>query len=260
MLRRRHAEGFFGGRRFDTREIGVAFREKRLYNGFKSAEGRHNTEEQLMEGTRFDQVYETMPWHKVDTVVFDIGNILICFAPQDFLVRLFPGDEDKQRAMLEQVYRGPYWPEFDRGTIEYEDAARRLCAQFGGAYEDYMHAITGWIELKEPIEEGWRAAERCRRAGKRLLLLSNYHRAAYARLREKFANRFALFDGGCISCDCHFNKPEPEIYETLIKTFDLEPGRTLFIDDTLKNVEGAMRAGIHGFHMDEKGRMDRFFI
>ena len=63
-----------------------------------------------MEGTRFDQVYETMPWHKVDTVVFDIGNVLIRFAPEDFLERLFPGDADKQRAMLSQVYRGPYWP------------------------------------------------------------------------------------------------------------------------------------------------------
>ena len=39
----------------------------------------------MNEGTRFDGQYETMPWHKVDTVVFDIGNILIRFAPDDFL-------------------------------------------------------------------------------------------------------------------------------------------------------------------------------
>lgn len=214
----------------------------------------------MNEGTRFDLQYETMPWHKVDTVVFDIGNVLIRFAPDDFLQQLFPDDPQKQQAMLRQVYQGPYWPEFDRGTMEYEDAARRLAQEFGGRYEDYMHAITGWIELKTPIEEGWRAAQRCRRAGKRLLLLSNYHRVAYARLREKFSDRFALFDGGCISCDCHFNKPEPEIYRTLIGDFALEPGRTLFIDDTLANVTGAMRMGIHGFHMHESGMMDRFFL
>ena len=44
----------------------------------------------MNEGTRFDLVYETMPWHKVDTVVFDIGNVLIRFAPDDFLQQLFP--------------------------------------------------------------------------------------------------------------------------------------------------------------------------
>ena len=54
----------------------------------------------MNEGTRFDGQYETMPWHKVDTVVFDIGNILIRFAPDDFLQQLFPDDPAKQQAML----------------------------------------------------------------------------------------------------------------------------------------------------------------
>ena len=214
----------------------------------------------MNEGARFDLLYDTMPWHKVDTVVFDIGNILIRFAPDDFLQQLFPGDPDRQQAMLRQVYQGRYWPEFDRGTIEYEEAARRLAEEFGGRSEDYMHALTGWIELKTPIEEGWRAARRCRRAGKRLLLLSNYHRVAYARLREKFADRFEVFDGGVISCDLHRNKPEPEIYAALMEKFALTPGRTLFIDDTLANVEGARRMGINGFHMHESGMLDRFFL
>lgn len=214
----------------------------------------------MNEGIRFDLTYETMPWHKVDAVVFDIGNVLIRYAPDDFVQQLFPGDEAAQRHMLEHVFGGPYWPEFDRGTMDYEEAARRLSAQFGRTEAEYLHALRGWIELKTPVEEGWRAAGRCRRAGKRLYLLSNYPREGYARMREKFADRFALFDGGCISSDCHRLKPEPEIYRTLIDQCSLTPERTLFIDDTLANVEGAMKSGIYGFHMHENGMMDRFFI
>lgn len=214
----------------------------------------------MNEGIRFDLTYETMPWHKVDAVVFDIGNVLIRYAPDDFVQQLFPGDEAAQRHMLEHVFGGPYWPEFDRGTMDYEEAARRLSAQFGRTEAEYLHALRGWIELKTPVEEGWRAAGRCRRAGKRLYLLSNYPREGYARMREKLADRFALFDGGCISSDCHRLKPEPEIYRTLIDQCGLTPQRTLFIDDTLANVEGAMKSGIHGFHMHENGMMDRFFI
>lgn len=56
-------------------------------------------------GIRFDLEYETMPWHRVDAVVFDIGNILIRYAPNDFLKQLFPGDEQKQRDMMARVYR-----------------------------------------------------------------------------------------------------------------------------------------------------------
>lgn len=214
----------------------------------------------MTEGIRYDLTYETMPWHKVDAVVFDIGNILIRYAPDDFLVRLFPGDEQKQRDMMARVYRGPYWPCFDRGTMEYDEAAKRLAEQFGGSEADYLHALRGWIELKDPIEEGWRAARRCKRAGKRLYLLSNYPREGYLRMREKFASLFEIFDGGVISYKVHQVKPEPEIYKTLIEACSLTPERTLFIDDTLENVEGAIKMGIHGYHKHENGMMDRFFL
>ena len=168
-------------------------------------------------GIRFDLEYETMPWHRVDAVVFDIGNILIRYAPKDFLEQLFPGDAQKQQDMLARVYKGPYWEQFDRGEMEYAEAARRLAGQFGGDEAEYMRALTGWIELKTPIDEGFRAAQRCRRAGKRLYLLSNYPREGYRRMREKFADEFGdLFDGGVISSACHFVKPEKEIYEKLI--------------------------------------------
>ena len=215
----------------------------------------------MNEGIRFDLAYETMPWHKVDTMVFDIGNVLIRFAPDDFLERLFPGDEGKQQEMLARVYKGPYWLNFDRGTMTYAQAAKLLAAECGGTYEEYMHALLGWIELKTPIEEGWRAAQRCRRAGKKLYLLSNYPQQGYERLREKFAELFdPLFDGGVISCYVHQIKPEKEIYQTLISRYELDPQRTLFIDDTLCNIEGAMKMGIHGFHLHESGMLDRFFI
>ncbi|MBR5288832.1 MAG: HAD family phosphatase [Clostridia bacterium] len=214
----------------------------------------------MNEGIRFDLEYETMPWHKVDAVVFDIGNILIRFAPDDFIEQLFPGDEKMQRDMLDRVYHGPQWKEFDRGTMTYEEACAQMTAQYGGRYEDYMHALTGWIELKTPLEEGWRAAKRCKRAGKKLYLLSNYPRQGYERLREKFADRFEIFDGGVISCYVHLLKPEEEMYSTLIDACSLDPARTLFIDDMPDNVHGAMKKGIHGFHMHETGMMDRFFL
>ena len=163
--------------------------------------------------------------------------------------------------MLRYVYHGPYWPCFDRGTLTYEEAAARLAAETGGRYEDYMHALSGWIELKTPIEEGWRAARRCRAMGKKIYLLSNYPRAGYERLREKFADHFGdLFDGGIISCYDHVNKPEREIYQLLCDRYGIVPQRAVFIDDTLMNIQGANLFGMHGFHMHEKGMMDRFFI
>ena len=39
----------------------------------------------------------------------------------------------------------------------------------------------------------------------------------------------------------------------------MNPLRTLFLDDTLANVEGAMRAGINGLWVDVPGKLDAFF-
>lgn len=215
----------------------------------------------MNKGTRFDLAYETMPWDQVDAVVFDIGNVLIRFAPDDFILQLFPGDENKQQHMMEYVYNGKYWPCFDRGTITYEEAAKRLEQEGGCAYEEYLHALMGWIELKTPIEEGWRAARKAKEMGKKLYLLSNYPKAGYERLREKFADHFGdLFDGGIISCYDHVVKPEMEIYQLLCDRYGIDASRAMFIDDTLKNVEGANKFGMHGFHLHEKGMLDRFFV
>ena len=215
----------------------------------------------MNEGIRFDLAYETMPWDKVDVVVFDIGNVLIRFAPDDFIQQLFPGDEEKQQHMMDHVYNGKYWPGFDRGTITYEEAATLLAKEQGGAYEDYMHGLMGWIELKYPLEEGWRAAKKAKSEGKKLYLLSNYPKAGYERLREKFADHFGdLFEGGIISCYDHVIKPDMEIYQLLCDRYGIDKSRAMFIDDTLRNIEGANKFGMHGFHLHEKGMLDRFFI
>ena len=119
----------------------------------------------------------------------------------------------------------------------------------------------GWIELKTPLEEGCRAAARAKRAGKKLYLLSNYPQRGYERLREKFADLFGdLFDGGIISCYDHVVKPEKEIYQLLCDRYGIDKSRAVFIDDTLGNIEGANKFGMHGFHLHEKGMLDRFFI
>ena len=211
-------------------------------------------------GLRFDKVYETMPWHRCDSVVFDIGGILIYYSPEDFVRRIFPDDSEKQSHMLRYVYRGSCWPMFDRGVLEYEEAADHLSKEYGYPAEEYLRAMTEWFELKKPIEEGWRAAERCKRAGMRLYLLSNYPERGYRRLRERFSDLFRIFEGGVISFEAHLLKPEPEIYRRLIKECALDPARTLFIDDMEENVNAANREGIHGFHKRGPGAMDEFFV
>jgi len=47
-------------------------------------------------------------------------------------------------------------------------------------------------------------------------------------------------------------KPERAIYEQVIQENNLAPERTLFIDDSLKNLEGAGQVGLQTLHIDPK--------
>ena len=42
----------------------------------------------------FDDIYETMPWDAVDAVVFDVGQVLLSYNPQEILDEHVPDRPD----------------------------------------------------------------------------------------------------------------------------------------------------------------------
>jgi putative hydrolase of the HAD superfamily len=59
-------------------------------------------------------------------------------------------------------------------------------------------------------------------------------------------------DGGILSYRDHLIKPDSAIYELLLARFGLMAEESVFIDDTLINVEAAEKLGIHGIHFKTK--------
>jgi putative hydrolase of the HAD superfamily len=51
------------------------------------------------------------------------------------------------------------------------------------------------------------------------------------------------------SHDLGVRKPYPEAFEVILKKENLVPAETLFIDDTIKNIEGAKKVGMATIHL-----------
>jgi len=92
-----------------------------------------------------------------------------------------------------------------------------------------------------------------KKMGYKIYILSNWAPDSFKIIQEKYQNFFALFDGIIISGECHINKPNKEIYQKLLTTFDLIPSETLFIDDQLINVISAEECGFHAIICPKKG-------
>lgn len=55
-----------------------------------------------------------------------------------------------------------------------------------------------------------------------------------------------LFDGVFCSGDEGMVKPDPTVFKLTLERLGVEPGETVFIDDTKAHVEAARKLGIHG--------------
>ena len=52
-----------------------------------------------------------------------------------------------------------------------------------------------------------------------------------------------LFDWVIISAEVGYQKPQPEIFDLLFKKLEVEPSEVVFIDDSLRSLEGADQIG-----------------
>lgn len=89
----------------------------------------------------------------------------------------------------------------------------------------------------------------------RLFLLSNTSAIHHIRFHEIFKQEFGgslddLFVKAYYSHIIKLHKPDTASYQLIIDENQLDPGETLFIDDSAPNVEGAERAGLKGIHLE----------
>ncbi len=81
-----------------------------------------------------------------------------------------------------------------------------------------------------------------------LYLLSNLDEPSFRYLEKTYPDFFALFDGITISALVHMIKPYENIYQHVLDTYHLEPGKTLFLDDQPENVATAQKMGLKAIH------------
>lgn len=206
-----------------------------------------------------DDQFASIPWDALDAIVFDVGNVLVTFSPEKILQEFFPDDAALRALLLDRIFRSPYWIMLDRGSITLEEAVRAMTGSRPELEPAIRRVIESRLDLKEPIPEGVAALRLCKKMGKKVIVLSNYQDEAFEQVCRKY-DFFQLFDGFVVSARLKLLKPCPAIYRKLTDTFGLEPARTLFIDDTPANVEGAMNEGWQGLCFNKPGKLSSFIV
>ncbi len=212
-----------------------------------------------MTNRMIDDLYNHMPWDQVDTVVFDVGGILISMDPEDILETLYPDAKPLYETLIRKMIRTPYWNMLDGGTLTLHEAIEAMVGK-DKELQPYIHGfMTRWPEFNYTIAEGIEALVECKKQGKKTLILSNYPDEHFAANERRF-DFLKLFDGMVISAREHLLKPKPAIYRLLIDRYGLDTSRTMFIDDTPANVEAAITEGWYGFCHNMPGKLASFIL
>jgi HAD superfamily hydrolase (TIGR01509 family) len=77
--------------------------------------------------------------------------------------------------------------------------------------------------------------------------LTNWSSETFYQIEKNYPI-FALLDGKIVSGDVRLLKPDAAIFQCLLDRYGLKAEESVFIDDTLPNVEGARTAGLAGLH------------
>ena len=181
----------------------------------------------------------------IDTIVFDMGQVLIHWDGAALLEKYGLEQEDK-RLLLEELFGDVEWVMLDRGTLPFEQAIKAVCARVPERLHGVVReVITGWwLQPLRPIEGMAQLIRELKESGCGIYLLSN----ASLPLRTYFPRipGAEYFDGLMVSAEEKLLKPNPEIFRRLLDRFGLEAERCFFVDDSPANVEGALRVGLSG--------------
>ena len=101
----------------------------------------------------------------------------------------------------------------------------------GGAYQ-------GTVEILRSLRNN---------AKYKVYALTNWSAETFPTAKKHF-EFLNWFEGVVVSGEEKTRKPNPDIYEILLKRYQIEPQKSVFMDDSLPNVEEARNHKIHSIH------------
>lgn len=183
-----------------------------------------------------------------NTVIFDLGNVLIEWDPRHLYRKIFT-DEAEMEYFLANVCHGAWNKEQDRGR-PFAEAVQAKITEFP-QYEAQIRSYhERWSEmLNGPIEENVQVLEDLRqKPDVQLYAITNWSAETFPVAQQRFAF-LKYFQDTIVSGDLKLVKPDAAIYQVLLDRQPIVPEQAIFIDDTYENVVGAEALGLRGIHL-----------
>jgi putative hydrolase of the HAD superfamily len=173
----------------------------------------------------------------IKNVIFDLGGVLLEWNPTEFLRRM------ELPSHFIEIFDSLLWATHDGGWLTREEMIAKLPLQYDKkVFADCVEHLAPQLL---PIQEMIELFHEVRRQGYRVYILSNMPEELHQEL-VKLHDFFKYPQGQVYSYIVKAIKPQPQIYQVLLQTYQLKGSESVFIDDREDNIRVAKSLGIEG--------------
>lgn len=186
---------------------------------------------------------------QIKNIIFDFGGVLIDWNPVYLYSKIFEKEED-MHYFLDNIctYRWNVLQDAGRPVREATEEKQREHPDFReeigmyyGRWEEMLGGLIGENErLVAPLKTKYKVYG-----------LTNWSAETLPIAMERY-DFFNHLDGIVVSGEEKLVKPDARLYEILLDRYNINPHESLFIDDSLPNIETARQLGFHTIHYTEE--------
>jgi 2-haloacid dehalogenase len=182
----------------------------------------------------------------INTIVFDLGGVLIDWNPEYVFLKEFRGDREKMNWFFENICTSEWNEQQDAGySLERATLERiaifpeheRLIRMYYGKWEQMLgYELPGTVDILKKLHQS---------TDYTIYALTNWSGETFPVALQKF-HFLSWFEGIVVSGDEKLVKPDPAIYKLLLERYGLDATTCVFIDDRVDNIQAAVDLGFKG--------------
>lgn len=185
----------------------------------------------------------------IKNIVFDLGNVLISFKPEEFLDKAGYTNEAK-KVIIRDIFKSNEWLMLDNGDISTTNAIERISEKSSLKTEEIASVFNFRTKIMYPIASNTKLLPGLKKHGFKLYYLSNFPDDLFDEVYNQY-DFFKFFHGGIISSRVNASKPNKKIFEIFLDKYSLLASESLYIDDSEPNIRSAESLGMTGLFLPD---------
>ena len=185
-------------------------------------------------------------------IILDMGNVLLEWN-KDKILRGVVKTEKDYMILDKAIFQSGLWERLDLGTLTREELVLKVVSMIGSIYQEKVQEVVwNWPSYIEIYTEVFPLLVRLKEKGHRIFVLSNTSPVFYELLKNQLSPLNGILDGFVLSCDIKVIKPDREMFEEILRKYEMDPANCVFLDDIADNTKMAESLGIRTYQVKQR--------